>query len=504
MRPKLVILQGAEAGRFITLARGQFRIGRGTGNHLQLGGSLVSRDHALIVFEQGRWVLYDRDSTNGTYVDGRRVARHVLQPGDRFHIGPAVIEFRHPAAASSRSRPSPRTGVSLPSPAPPVPLSIPRLRDYVLTPIKHGGAAQIYKAARRDGRETVAIKVLRNSDPYVRQKFADEARIMAALDHPRIAKAYEYGQVDGAFFFVMDYCGGGTLRDRLVPGRPTGMELVTRVIGQTCDALEYAHRHGVVHRDIKPENIMFTHQDEVKVVDFGIAKLAGQLTQTVDGMIIGTPYYLSYEQARGIPVDPRSDIYSLGVVLYELVTGRVPFQGDALEVVHQHLTEQPAPPRQLNPTLSPAIEHAVLQALQKNRDQRIQTTRDLAVALSCWPDGQTLVQEEREAAPQSAVAAHGGLSSGVTALTIAAGPLRGRRLALPAGRTMLGRANVNPDDVSLSRHHAYIVVQQGTTWLEDMGSRNGSFVNGQRVFGRTLLSQGDDLRLGNTVLNVAG
>jgi pSer/pThr/pTyr-binding forkhead associated (FHA) protein len=377
--PCLVGLEGPESGRRFQVAEETFSLGRGVDNQLRLAGRFVSRRHALIIFQNGQYVLRDRDSTNGTYVNGQRVGEYVLRSGDRIQIGPSVLEFQLPDALPKRSA----TLVHSPprSPLPPSSLPIPRFRDYVITPLKQGGAAVIYKGVRRDGQQTVAIKVLRHTDRYLRQKFADEARVLRALNHPHIAKAYESGHFDGFSYFVMEYCDGGNLRDRLLGGRPLPMNFVVSVIGQTCRALDYAHRHGVIHRDLKPENIMFTARDYVKIVDFGIAKWTGRITRTVDGMVIGTPFYLSYEQARGLPVDPRSDIYSLGVVLYEMVTGRVPFQGQALEVIRKHLTELPPPPRRFNPSLRPEIEQVVLQALHKDRRQRFQSAQELAAAV---------------------------------------------------------------------------------------------------------------------------
>ena len=377
--PYLAALEGPESGRRFQVSGGTFSIGRGADNQLRLAGRFVSRRHALIILQNGQYVLRDHDSTNGTFVNGRRIGEYILRPGDRIQIGPCVLEFQ---LASVLPKRSPTLLHSPPrSSLPPSSLPIPRLRDYVITPLKQGGAAVIYKAVRRDGQQTVAIKVLHHTDRYIRRKFADEARVLRALNHPHIAKAYESGHFDGFSYFVMEYCDGGSLRDRLLGGRPLPMNFVVSVIGQICRALDYAHRHGIIHRDLKPENIMFTGRDYVKIVDFGIAKWAGQITRTVDGMVIGTPFYLSYEQARGLPVDRRSDIYSLGVVLYEMVTGRVPFQGQALEVIHKHLTELPPAPRRFNPSLRPEIEQAVLQALHKDRRQRFQSAPDLAAAV---------------------------------------------------------------------------------------------------------------------------
>lgn len=496
--PWLVALEGPESGRRLPVTGAAFTIGRGAGNQLRLTGQFVSRHHALIIFRNGQYVVRDRDSTNGTYVNGRRVAEHILRSGDRIQIGPSVLEFRLPGALPRRSPtpiPSPPS-----TPFPPFSLPIPHFQDYVITPLKQGGAATIYKGVRRDGQQAVAIKVLHHTDRYIQQKFADEAKGLQALNHPHIAKAYDYGQADSRFYFVMEYCDGGTLRDRLVGGRPLPMDFVVSVIRQTCEALDYAHRHGVIHRDIKPENIMFSTDDYVKIVDFGIAKWAGRITRTVDGMVIGTPFYLSYEQARGLRVDPRSDIYSLGVVLYEMVTGRVPFQGQALEVIRKHLTELPPRPRRFNPSLPPEIENAVLRALHKDRRQRFQSAPELAAAVG-YRDRPQVAWESKEQPP--------GFRSGVEpvpvlGLVITSGSRRGQRIPLTSALTVLGRRGVNPEDLRISRRHAQVIVQGSTVWLEDLNSANGTYHNGRRIFGRVLLQGGDEIRLGNTILRVEG
>ena len=496
--PWLVALEGPESGRRFPVTGAAFAIGRGAGSQLRLAGQFVSRNHALIVFQNGQYILRDRNSTNGTYVSGRRVGEYILRPGDRIQIGPSVLEFQLPSALPRRSPtpiPSPPS-----TPSPPFSLPIPHLQNYVITPLKQGGAATIYKGVRRDGQQTVAIKVLHHTDPYIQQKFADEAQILQALNHPHIAKAYDYGQADGRFYFVMEYCDGGTLRDRLVGGRPLPMDFVVSVIRQICEALDYSHHHGVIHRDIKPENIMFTVRDYVKVVDFGIAKWSGRITRTVDGMVIGTPFYLSYEQARGLRVDPRSDIYSLGVVLYEMVTGRVPFQGQALEVIRKHLAELPSPPRRLNPSLSPEIEAAVLRALHKDRRQRFQSAPELAAAVG-YRYRSPVARRSKKQPPGFRTGAEPGP---VLGLIIVGGSRRGQRIPLTPASTVLGRQSVNPADVQISRRHAQIVVQGGAVWLEDLNSANGTYHNGRRIFSRVLLKGGDAIQIGNTVLRFEG
>ncbi len=491
---ELVALEGPERGQTFLLSIAETPIGRGSENSLQLAGFLVSRKHALIAYQDRQYTLYDRESANGTFVNGRRIAQHPLRSGDRIQIGPTVLEFRSgPLAAPSEGDGAASGAYSTPPLAPgrvPPQLSqLPQLRGYELYPIKQGGASIVFKGVRRGDQQAVAIKVLRQVDPYVEQKFKVEARILRSLHHPHVAHAYDFGEQDGLYFIIMEYCPDGTLRDRLRPGQPLPLDPVASIVGQVCEGLDYAHRHGVVHRDIKPENIMFSG-GVIKLVDFGIAKLTGAVTRTMDGMIIGTPYYLSYEQARGQLVDHRSDIYSLGVVLYEMVTGRVPFDGQSTQIIQRHLKEAPVPPRRLNPALPSSVEAIVLRCLHKDRTQRFQSAGDLAAALGATTAA-PVVRTTPPALPRS--------TSSAVGLIYLTGPRRGQSVRLAAGINPLDRRSLAPEDTRMSRQHAQIIIYGQTLWLEDLDSSNGTYLNNQRVFGRVPLQVGDELRLGGTL-----
>lgn len=484
----LEIVDGPDVGRRIPLTAERFLIGRHPDNHLEIAGQMVSRRHAMIVKADGEYTLYDQASANGTYINGQRVSERRLQPGDRVQIGPTTLRFTSPTAPIAT--PPRRT----PTPTPlPVDWAqrIPALREYNLSPITEGGAAQVYRGVRAADQTTVAIKVLKQMDPYLRQKFRDEARILQVLDHRHIARAYSFDQLDGMAYIIMEYCAGGTLRERM-NGSPLPLPYTVKTLGQTCEALAYAHGFGVVHRDIKPENIMFTADGEVKLVDFGIAKLTGSLTQTEHGIVIGTPSYLSYEQALGARVDPRSDVYSLGVVLFEMLTGRVPFQGTGYEIVRQHLHEPPPHPRDLNPALPPQVEGVILRALEKKRERRFQSALEMAVAL-----GYDLAPVGRPAEPGRAPPSPPGL-----ALRILDGPQKGQALRVLPGTVAVGRNELNPDDLQMSRQHAQITAQGDVWWLVDLNSANGTYHNGRRIFERVVLRMGDEIRLGSTTLRV--
>ncbi len=232
-----------------------------------------------------------------------------------------------------------------------------------------GGMAEVYLALdHRLGRQ-VAVKVLYPAyaaDPAFVERFRREARAAAALNHPHIAAVYDWGSDGDTYYMVMEYVPGGNLKEALREHGPCPEGDALRLGAQIASALEAAHRQGVIHRDVKPHNVLLDLQKEVKVVDFGIARAVGaaQLTQTM--AVLGSAHYLSPEQAQRQQVDFRSDLYNLGVVLYELLTGQVPFTGDSpLAIAWQHVHQPPTPPGALRPGISPATEAVVLKALAK-------------------------------------------------------------------------------------------------------------------------------------------
>lgn len=261
-----------------------------------------------------------------------------------------------------------------------------------------GGMSEVHLARDVRLHRDVAVKVLRADlarDPSFYLRFRREAQNAAALNHPTIVAVYDTGEAEtpnGPLpYIVMEYVEGVTLRDIVHSDGPMDPQRAIEVIADACQALNFSHQHGIIHRDVKPANIMISKNGAVKVMDFGIARAlsdANSVTQT--SAVIGTAQYLSPEQARGEKVDARSDVYSLGCVLYEILTGEPPFIGDTpVAVAYQHVREDPLPPSQRHEGISPELDAVVLKSLAKNPDNRYQTAAEMRADLIRVHSGET-------------------------------------------------------------------------------------------------------------------
>ncbi|MEU3502425.1 Stk1 family PASTA domain-containing Ser/Thr kinase [Streptomyces hundungensis] len=261
-----------------------------------------------------------------------------------------------------------------------------------------GGMAEVYLAHDTRLGRTVAVKTLRADlarDPSFQARFRREAQSAASLNHPAIVAVYDTGEdyVDNVSipYIVMEYVDGSTLRELLHSGRKLLPERTLEMTIGILQALEYSHRNGIVHRDIKPANVMLTRTGQVKVMDFGIARAMGDsgMTMTQTAAVIGTAQYLSPEQAKGEQVDARSDLYSTGCLLYELLTVRPPFVGDSpVAVAYQHVREEPQPPSNFDSEITPEMDAIVLKALVKDPAYRYQSADEMRADIEAYLDGQ--------------------------------------------------------------------------------------------------------------------
>ncbi|MEV7570637.1 Stk1 family PASTA domain-containing Ser/Thr kinase [Streptomyces tanashiensis] len=326
---------------------------------------------------------------------------------------------------------------------------------YELGPVLgRGGMAEVYLAQDTRLGRTVAVKTLRADlarDPSFQARFRREAQSAASLNHPAIVAVYDTGEdyVDQVSipYIVMEYVDGSTLRELLHSGRKLLPERTLEMTVGILQALEYSHRAGIVHRDIKPANVMLTRTGQVKVMDFGIARAMGDagMTMTQTAAVIGTAQYLSPEQAKGEQVDARSDLYSTGCLLYELLTVRPPFIGDSpVAVAYQHVREEPQPPSNFDPEITPEMDAIVLKALVKDPDYRYQSADEMRADIEACLDGQPV-----------AAAAAMGMGMGMAGAPAYGGgyggyppedqPTTALRQADPAGQTSM-LPPVNPDD----------------------------------------------------------
>jgi serine/threonine protein kinase len=255
----------------------------------------------------------------------------------------------------------------------------------IVAPLGEGGMAAVFRAYQPGMERYVALKVLPRhfaEDPEFSARFQREARILAQLQHPHILPVFDYGQVEGYSFIVMPFVPSGTLTDSM-QGQPLPLPRIRQVISQVGDALNYAHDRGLVHRDVKPSNVLIDKSGNCLLTDFGLARMVeASVNLTASGTILGTPAYMSPEQGSGSTIDSRSDIYSLGIILYEMATGRVPYRAETpVAVVFMHVSGPLPLPRSVNPDLPEAVERVILKALARNPDDRYQTAEDLVAAL---------------------------------------------------------------------------------------------------------------------------
>ncbi|MGA9532134.1 MAG: protein kinase [Anaerolineales bacterium] len=266
-------------------------------------------------------------------------------------------------------------------------------RYQLLRPLGQGGMAEVYQARDLNLQRDVAIKLLRRdyiNDSAFQARFQQEARAAANLLHPNIVTVYDFGHDQDRFFIVMEFVDGTDLKTLLRRRGRLPTDSAVHLMIQICSGVGYAHRAGLVHCDLKPHNLLVTADDRVKITDFGIARaLAGIQPDEHHDVVWGSPLYFSPEQAAGRSPSPASDVYSLGVVFYEMLTGRTPFVADnGNDLTEMHMATPPTPPRVLNPAIPSAIEHIVLKVLSKEPAARYRTADQLGRVLETYQTGE--------------------------------------------------------------------------------------------------------------------
>lgn len=414
------------------------------------------------------------------------------------------------------------------------PLSLLRDRYQLEEVIGEGALSVVYRAYDLRRHAYVAIKMLRDElvqNPEIMRNFQSEAFLLSKLNHPHIVRFYSFENTGSVAYLVLDYIQGKTLRQLISETKgPFPIEQVSTVFQQIGGALHYAHEEGVLHRDIKPENVIIRSDGNAFLTDFGIAKLVNVSDQA--HIRAGTPAYMSPEQIAGKPLDRRSDVYSLGVMLYELLVGKRPFQGDepgltgsdtAERIRQAHLWLVPPDPRTLNPSLSEHIALFILKTLAKQPQDR---WPDVKSMLDVWTrliqQGPRSSTQSRQlttpvnkpfSTPPEAVKPPSSsphiqplpqpAATGTTAvLTILHGVHAGTTFPLKQHDLLIGRGEqcqIRIPDPHISRIHCRLRFAQGMWFIQDQNSRNGLFVNGRRV-SATRLNPGDQIQIGQSVL----
>lgn len=254
-------------------------------------------------------------------------------------------------------------------------------RYEIVSRVGGGGMAIVYKAQDKLLNRNVAVKVLRqqfvHDEDFIR-RFRREAQSAAALSHPNVVSIYDVGQQEDIHYIVMEYVEGHNLNEIIKERAPLQAEVAIHIASQICDALDHAHQNGIIHRDIKPHNILIGRSGRVKVTDFGIARASAATDITQTGSVIGSVHYFSPEHAKGVAQGEKSDLYSLGIVMYQMLTNKLPFLGDSpISIALKHLQEQVIEPRKVNPMIPQSVENIILKALRKRPEERYQKAREM-------------------------------------------------------------------------------------------------------------------------------
>ncbi|MCX7806105.1 MAG: protein kinase, partial [Planctomycetota bacterium] len=369
---RLVVERGNEKG--VSLNFDDFDcskvIGRSSQCDLVLTSHMVSRRHFRVSRTDDLFTIEDLGSNNGTFVNGARIFEETLLLfGDRIRAGDTIFSFLSDMERNDGALAGQKIG-----------------GYHLLRRIGIGGMGEVYLATQMALSRTVALKILSpelTQDRAYVAKFVLEARSAGKLNHPNVVQVHEVGEENGVYFFSMEYVDGGSVQDLISRGRKLTPERIIDIAIQAAQALEYAEKQKIVHCDVKPDNLMLTKDGDVRLADLGIAKVmssAGKAEQS-EG-VFGSPHYMAPEQTRGLPLDNRADLYSLGVTLYRCLSGKLPFSGnDAKEIMEKQVFEEPEPLKNLEPNLPPMLYTVVSKLMKKRPQDRYQSARDLITDL---------------------------------------------------------------------------------------------------------------------------
>lgn len=385
-----------------------------------------------------------------------------------------------------------------------------------------GGMATVYKAYQETLDRWVAVKVLHTHNTELLTRFDREAKAVAKLHHPNILPIYEYGIQDDCPYIVMELIEQGTLQDRLESQRLTANQVAT-LTAPIAEALHYAHEQGLVHRDIKPSNILLPKKDWPLLTDFGLVKVKNSTDLiTASDIVLGTPPYMSPEQVMGKKIDKRADMYALGIMMFEMVTGRLPFEYSNLNIMMlAHVSEPPPNPRDINPDCPEDLQKIILKTLRKAPDDRYADMQALAEALNTFANAAEATLSLSPAAPASSPSdlppteetllrkrevdtAPPHLLISRQNATVPLPTLSSKEESLLIGRTKgLAQVDINLTPYSgakagVSRQHARLTAQDKLWLLTDLGSTNGTYVNEVKLIpGMSVrLNHGDEIRFG--------
>jgi len=369
--PRMLVEKGPDRGKSVTMGAGQqVVVGRDVAANLQLSDQMCSRRHFLIAAKGSIFGLKDLGSANGTLVNGRRMQNaHRLEYGDTIQIGETLISWLPDEQTDKKGG-----------------LIGQQIGGYRIEErLGRGAMGTVYKATQMSLGRTVALKVLSpelTKDPKFCDMFLKEARAAGGLNHPNIIQVYDVGDEGGQYYFSMEYAAKGSVLEELGQQKNLPLTRAIKVIRDSCAALDYAERKGLVHRDIKPDNLMVTEDNTVKLGDLGLAMSTQELAAEQDG-VFGTPHYIAPEQAMGKPIDHRADIYALGASFYRMLAGRTLFEGATVKEILKKQVRDPHDPITLHVPNCPAgIATIIDRMLQKNPAERYQHASDVLTDLA--------------------------------------------------------------------------------------------------------------------------